>query len=66
MIVSDSLPASEGMSRKCTNRRDDKYSNNLDSSLSKFGCWNIRTMNGREKELVEEMKRYIQVGSSSC
>ena len=26
--------------------------------MSRFGCWNVRTMNGREKELVEEMKEY--------
>ena len=26
-------------------------------NISRFGCWNVRTMNGREQELVEEMKR---------
>ena len=26
--------------------------------MSRFGCWNVRTMSGREEELVDEMKRY--------
>ena len=26
-------------------------------NISRFGCWNVRIMNGREQELVEEMKR---------
>ena len=30
----------------------------LDGNLSRFGCWNVRTVNGREQELVEEMKKY--------
>ena len=57
MIVSNSLPASEGMSGKRTNHRDDKYGGSLDSTVNRFGCWNIRTMSGREEELVDEMKR---------
>ena len=58
MIVSNSLPASEGMSGKRTNHRDDKYSGSLDSNVNRFGCWNVRTMSGREEELVDKMKRY--------
>ena len=58
MIVSDSLPASGGMSGKCTNHSDDRYSSSLDSTVSRFGCWNVRTMSGREEELADEMKRY--------
>ena len=27
-------------------------------SISRFGRWNVTTMNGREHELVEEMKKY--------
>ena len=27
-------------------------------SISRFGCWNVTTMNGRELELVQEMKKY--------
>ena len=23
-----------------------------------IGCWNVRTMSGREEELIDEMKRY--------
>ena len=30
----------------------------LDGNLSRFGYWNVRKMNGREQELVEEMKKY--------
>ena len=26
-------------------------------NISRFGCWNVRTMNGRKQELVEEMRR---------
>ena len=26
--------------------------------MSRFGCWNIRSMSGREEELVDKMKRY--------
>ena len=58
MIVSDSQPASEGMSRKRTNHRDDKYGGSLDSNVNRFGCWNVRTISSREEELVDEMKRY--------
>ena len=58
MIVSNSLPASGGRSRKHTNHSDDRYSSSLDSNVSRFGCWNVRTMSGREEELVDEMKRY--------
>ena len=31
----------------------------LVGNLSRFGCWNVRTltMNGREQELVAEMKK---------
>ena len=25
----------------------------LDGNLSSFGCWNVRTVNGREQELVD-------------
>ena len=57
MIVSDSLSASEGMSGKCTNHRDDKYSGSLDSNVNRFECWNVRTMSGREEEFIDEMKR---------
>ena len=57
MIVSNSLPASEGMSGKGTNHRDDKYSGSVDSNVNRFECWNVRTMSGREEELVDEMKR---------
>ena len=28
------------------------------SDISRFGCWNVRTLNGREQELVAEMKKY--------
>ena len=57
MIVSDSLPASEGMSRKCTNHRDDKYSGSLDSNVNRLGCLNVRTMSSREEELPDKRKR---------
>ena len=26
--------------------------------MSRFGCWNVRSMSGREEELVDKMKRY--------
>ena len=26
--------------------------------ISRFGCWNVRTMNGREQELFAEMEKY--------
>ena len=29
----------------------------MNRNVSRFGCWNIRTMSGREEELVDEMKR---------
>ena len=34
----------------------DRNHSTLDN-ISRFGCWNVRTMNGREQELVEKMKR---------
>ena len=58
MIVSNSLPASEGMSGKHTSHRDDKYGGSLDSNVNRFGCWNVRTMSGREEEFFDKMKRY--------
>ena len=58
MIVSDSLPASEGMSGKRTNHRDDKYSGSLDSNVNRFECWNVRTISSREKMLFDKLKRY--------
>ena len=45
------------MSGKRTNRSGDLYSS-LDGGVSRFGCWNVRTMSSREEELVDEMKRY--------
>ena len=30
----------------------------LDGNLSRFRCWNVRTVIGREQELVEETKKY--------
>ena len=30
----------------------------LDTTVSRFGCWNVRTVSGREEELADEMKRY--------
>ena len=32
--------------------------NDLGSNISRFGCWNVRTMNSREQELVAEMEKY--------
>ena len=32
--------------------------NNLGSNISRFGCWNVRTMNDREQELVAEMEKH--------
>ena len=26
--------------------------------IKRFGCWNVRSMNGKEEELVAEMKKY--------
>ena len=46
------------MSGKRTNRSGDLYSSSLDGDVSRFGCWNVRTMSSREEELVDEMKRY--------
>ena len=46
------------MSGKCTNRSGNLYSSSLDGDVSRFGCWNVKTMSGREEELVDEMKRY--------
>ena len=43
---------------KRTNRSDDRYSSSLDSNVSRFRHWNVRTMSGSEEELVDEMKRY--------
>ena len=54
----DNLPALEGISVKRTNRSDDRYSSSLDSNVSRFRHWNVRTMNGSEEELVDKMKRY--------
>ena len=35
-------------------------------NISRFGCWNVRTINGREQELVEEMKRcWLEVSGVS-
>ena len=34
------------------------YDSDLVSDISRFGCWNVRTLNGREQELVAEMKKY--------
>ena len=59
MIVSDSLPASEGMSGKCTNHRDDKYGGSLDSNVNRFGCWNVRSVSSREEMLFDKLKRYV-------
>ena len=56
MIVSDSQPASEGMSGKRTNHRDDKYGGSLDSNVNRLG-WNVRSLSGREEEFIDEMKR---------
>ena len=33
-------------------------SKSLVQEQMRFGAWNIRTMSGREIELVEEMKKY--------
>ena len=32
-------------------------SDGLGGNLSRFGCWNERTMSSREQELVAEMKK---------
>ena len=34
------------------------YDSDLVSDISRFGCWNVRTLNRREQELVAEMKKY--------
>ena len=34
----------------------DRNHSTLDN-ISRFGCWNVRAMNGRGQELVEEIKR---------
>ena len=30
----------------------------MNRNITRFGCWNVRTMSGREEELIGEMKRY--------
>ena len=30
----------------------------LGSNVKRFGCWNVRSMIGKEEELVVEMKKY--------
>ena len=40
------------------NNIDKDIGSNLGSNISRFGCWNVRTMNGREQELVAEMEKY--------
>ena len=40
------------------NNIDEDIGSNLGSNISRFGCWNVRTMNGREQELVAEMEKY--------
>ena len=42
-------------SANCTNCRE--YSS-MNRNITRFGCWNVRTMSGREEELIDEMKRY--------
>jgi len=32
--------------------------NGLEGNVRRFGCWNVRSMNGKEEELVAEMKKY--------
>ena len=54
VMVIDSLPATRGLWRMIAKNNN----NDLDSNISRFRCWNVKTMNGREQELVAEMEKY--------
>ena len=47
-------------STQFANRSDCKeFSNNyMNKNLSRFSCWNIRTMSCREEKLVDKMQKY--------
>ena len=46
------------MIEKRTNCSDLKGHSVMDRNLCRFGSWNVRTMSGREEELVDEMRKY--------
>ena len=40
-----------------SNEKERNDSKRVDDMIKRFGCWNVRSMNGKEEELVAEMKK---------
>ena len=40
------------------NEKERNDSKRVDNMIKRFGCWNVRSMNSKEEELVAEMKKY--------
>ena len=41
-----------------SNERERNDSKRVDDMIKRFGCWNVRSMNGKKEELGTEMKTY--------
>ena len=41
-----------------SNEKERNDSKRVDNMIKRFRCWNVRSINGKEEELVAEMKKY--------